>query len=228
MTYEIYRYIFLGGAILAGIMLAVSVIVFFVLNIPTVIGDLSGANARRAIENIRNQNESTGDKAFHTGRFNRERGKLTDKMSLSGRVIQNPSNSLNGAIGTEKLSTKSLDPEAPVKETTVLSEELAVGNETTVLSEELAVENETTVLSEELAVGNETTVLSEELAVGNETTVLSEELMFGNETTVLSEELMVGNETTVLAGTTLTTPILSGEFVVEYEITYIHTDEVIA
>ena len=60
MTYEIYRYIFLGGAILAGIMFAVSVLVFFLLKIPTVIGDLTGANARKAIENIRNQNESTG------------------------------------------------------------------------------------------------------------------------------------------------------------------------
>ena len=78
MTYEIYRYIFLGGAILAGIMFAVSVLVFFLLKIPTVIGDLTGANARKAIENIRNQNESTGDKTYRSSQVNRERGKLTN------------------------------------------------------------------------------------------------------------------------------------------------------
>ena len=104
MTYEIYRYIFLGGAILAGIMFAVSVLVFFLLKIPTVIGDLTGANARKAIENIRSHNESTGDKTYRTSQVNRERGKLTDKISPSGRLIKDPSHSLHGAMGTEKIS----------------------------------------------------------------------------------------------------------------------------
>ena len=62
MTYEIYRYIFFGGAALAGIMLIVAVLLFIFLHIPTVIGDLTGSNARKAIEEIRNQNASSGDK----------------------------------------------------------------------------------------------------------------------------------------------------------------------
>ena len=62
MTYEIYRYIFYGGLILSGLMLAVTVVLFFVLRIPNVIGDLTGANARKAIESIRNQNEQPGAK----------------------------------------------------------------------------------------------------------------------------------------------------------------------
>ena len=183
MTYEIYRYIFLGGAILAGIMFAVSVLVFFLLKIPTVIGDLTGANARKAIENIRNHNESTGDKTYQSSQVNRERGKLTDKISPSGRLIKDPSHSLHGAMGTEKISTQQLHPEDGT---------------------------------------NETTVLTGDLTGGNETTVLTGELTGGNETTVLSHEAPA-NETTVLNAQTF-----SNAFVIEYEITYIHTGEVIA
>ena len=196
MTYEIYRYIFLGGAILDVIMFVVSVLVFFFLKIPTVIGDLTGSNARKAIENIRNQNESTGDKLYRSSRVNRERGKLTDKISPSGRLIKDPSHSLHGAMGTEKISTQQLH-----------------------FAEET---NDTTVLTEEFTAANETTVLTGELTDGNATTILAGEFSGGDETTVLSNE-NPANETTVLNALTF-----SNTFVIEYEITYIHTDEVIA
>lgn len=163
MTYEIYRYIFLGGAILAGIMLVVSVLVFILLKIPTVIGDLTGANARKAIENIRSQNESTGNKTYRTSVVNRERGKLTDKITPSGRLIKNVSENLHGAMATEKIGTQQLQSEDVTNETTVLTDVA--------------------------------------------------------ETTVLSG----ANETTLL-----TSPESSQSFVVEYEITYIHTAEEIS
>lgn len=170
MSYEIYRYIFYGGAILAAVMLAVTVLLFFVYKIPTVIGDLTGANARKAIENIRNQNESSGDKLYKTSQVNRERGKLTDKISPSGSLMRDPSGVLGGgAMATEKISTQELPQ---VDETTVLESD------------------ETTVLS-----ANEITVL------GN---------VGAGETTVLVAE---------------DTPAV---FQIEFEITYIHTDEVIA
>lgn len=163
MTYEIYRYIFLGGAILAGIMLVVSVLLFILLKIPTVIGDLTGANARKAIENIRSQNESTGNKTYRTSVVNRERGKLTDKITPSGRLIKNVSENLHGAMATEKIGTQQLQSENVTNETTVLTDVA--------------------------------------------------------ETTVLSG----ANETTLL-----TSPESSQGFVVEYEITYIHTAEEIS
>lgn len=125
MSYEIYRYVFYGGAILAGVMLVTTVILFFVYKIPTVIGDLTGANARKAIENIRNQNENSGDKLYKTSPVNRERGKLTDKISPSGSLMKDPSGHFAGAMATEKISTQELPPE----ETTVLD----ATNETTVL-----------------------------------------------------------------------------------------------
>lgn len=190
MTYEVYRYIFIGGAILAAIMFIISVILFIVLKIPSVIGDLSGATARKAIEDIRNQNENTGDKTYKSSAVNKERGKLTDKISPSGNLIKNPSGGIWGAMATEKISTQKLAEDAS-NETTVLG-----GNETTVLSA-----NETTVLG-----SNETTVLSG--GVG-ETTLL-DSMPGMNETTLLSPSMM---------------PV--GIFEIEYELTFIHTDEVI-
>jgi len=179
MTYEIYRYIFYGGAILATIMFVVSLILFIVLKIPAVIGDLSGATARKAIEDIRNQNEHTGEKKHGTTPVNKARGTLTDKISKSGNLIRNPSANLGTAFNTEKISTQKLQVEETAGETPVLE------------------------------TGNETTVLS----TAGETTLL-DNMEAGNETTVLSPDMMTGYEPA---------PI----FVIEYEITYIHTEEVI-
>ena len=201
MTYEIYRYIFLGGAILTGIMFVVSVLVFFFLNIPNVIGDLTGANARKAIEHIRNQKEDTENKTARISSVNKERGKLTDKISPSGTLIKNPSHSLLGATGTEKIATQRLHAENVTNETTVLPS----ASETTVLTGGMGA-SETTVLNQGYY-GSETTVLNQEYYVP-ETTVLNQEY-YGSETTVLNAQTW------------------NNEFVIEYEITYIHTDEVI-
>ena len=165
MSYEIYRYIFIGAAILCGAMIVTSILLFILLKIPKVIGDLTGRTARKAIENIRNQNESYGDKTYRSSLVNQERGKLTDKISPSGRLIRNPTDLLGGAMATEKIGTQQL-----------------VSDETTVLDS-----------------GNETTVLTGELENS------------GNETTLLSQ-----------------TDISNNVFEIEYEITYIHTNEIIS
>ena len=124
--YEFYRYLFYGGAVLAIIMLIVAVIIFFVFKIPSVIGDITGSNARKAIENIRNQSENS---TYKPSIPNRERKSITDKISRSDSVIQPPSEEFTGSMVTQELPK--------INETTVLS-----SNETTVLSP-----NETTLLS---------------------------------------------------------------------------------
>lgn len=129
MTYDVYMMIFEVGRILAILMFVVSLILFFALKIPAVIGDLSGATARKAIENIRNQNEESGEKAYKSSAVNKERGKLTDKISPSGSLHSKPSDKLGFGMKTEKISTQRLDSE-DAGETTVLS----AANETTVLS----------------------------------------------------------------------------------------------
>ena len=191
MTYEAYRYIFIGAAILSAVMLVAAVLIFIFKNIPKVISDLTGATARKAIKNIREQNEASGDKAYKVSAFNEARGKLTDKISPSGNVIQQNQIQMRG-IDTTKISTQELVAEEPEGQTTVLEQY----NETTVLSNGAA--GETSVLSTAEQMNSETTILN----VATET--------FNAETTVLN------NEADAI------------RFSVEYEITYVHTNEVIA
>ncbi len=162
MTYETYRYIFIGCLCLSILLFVTAVILFFVLHIPNVIGDLSGANAKKAIEHIRNKNESTGEKTYKSSKVNTERGKITEKISISGRLHKHTTGPLYGAMPTEKISTQKL--------------------------------------------------------TANETTVLN---TGGRETTVLD---IGGNETTVLLPAS---DVADNIFTIEYEITYIHTNEII-
>ncbi len=175
MTYDIYRYIFIGAAILCGIMFIVSILVFIFLKIPKVISDLTGATARKAIKNIREQNEASGDKGYKVSAFNEARGKLTDKISPSGNVIQQHQMQMRG-IDTTKIDTQELQVDETVNQTTVLDSY-----------------NETSVLDNTGA--GETSVLSEVMSSG--------------ETTVLSEATN------------------DSAFTIEYEITFIHTNEII-
>ncbi|MCD7859269.1 MAG: hypothetical protein LUH51_03740 [Firmicutes bacterium] len=108
MTYEMYRYVFLGAAIACGIFLLLSIALFFVLRIPAAISDLSGRTARKAIENIRLKNEQSGDKRFQSSAINIKRGKLTDKISKSGRLLTRAEMPLEAGIVTEKISTRKL------------------------------------------------------------------------------------------------------------------------
>ena len=56
MSYDTYRLIFIGAAIACGVMFLVSVTLFFVFKIPNIIGNLTGRNAKKAIEDIKRQN----------------------------------------------------------------------------------------------------------------------------------------------------------------------------
>lgn len=139
MTYEIYRYIFIGGAILSAVMFIVSLLLLVFLKIPRVINDLTGRTAKKAIRNIREQNISSGEKKYKTSAVNAERGKLTDKISTTGSIIQKGGKSpMNVAVATEKISTQQLEG---ADETTVLYNE-----ETSVLTPEQNLSGETDVL----------------------------------------------------------------------------------
>ena len=204
MTYEIYRYIFIGGAIAAGVFLITTVILLFALHIPHVIGDLSGANARKAIQNIRLQNEQTGVKVYKSSAVNQERGQLTDKISQSGRLMTRGNTSGFG-MRTEKISTQLLSQQAA--ETTLLGHTEMLGG------------NETTVLDAGMPGANETTVLDAGMLGGNETTVLDAGMSGGNETTVLDAGMLRTNEAAASG--------VGAVFVIEQEITFIHTEEMV-
>lgn len=149
MTYETYRQIFQYAAIASGVMLAVSIVLFFWLRIPSVISDLTGRTARKAIDEIRKQNESTGDKVYRSSPVNRARGKLTDKITPSGNLISRGETPFAPGAMTEKINTQILEEQNRSRETTILSGETDVlesGNETAVLTQ---TGGATTVLCEE-------------------------------------------------------------------------------
>lgn len=193
MTYEIYRYIYIGAAILSGVMLLVSILLFAVLRIPRLISDLSGATARKAIKNIREQNEKSGDKAYKVSPVNKDRGKLTDKISSSGRVMRQSQTPMPG-VNTLKIGNQPQASGEGSDKTTVLS----YAAETDMLNQESGA---TTVLAPE---SGATTVLPPEAGA---TTVLS-----SNEHPAAAKPANTNAEST---------------FKIEFEITYIHTDEII-
>ena len=67
--------------VVSGVSLALSVFFWFFFRIPTVIGDLSGKNAKKSIAKIRANNEKSGNKSFKPSATNQERGKLTETMA---------------------------------------------------------------------------------------------------------------------------------------------------
>ena len=125
--------------IIAVVLLFIAIALFFLLDIRRIIGDLTGITARKAIEDIRRQNENTGEKNYKSSPVN----VATDKISPSGKLIKS-----TGGIGispqTEKFNTSELSPD------TGNTEVLNTGmNETTVLSHST---NETTVLNKEFCI----------------------------------------------------------------------------
>lgn len=137
MSVEQLQTLSLVSYIFAGTLALVAIALFFLLDIRKVIGDVTGATARKAINTIREQNEASGDKAYKPSPVNAARGRLTDKITPSGN-LQPQTSSIGGSPGTEKFDTTKLAPFA--EETETLN---GVTGETTVLNENVG---ETTVL----------------------------------------------------------------------------------
>lgn len=157
MSIELLQTLSMVSYIVAVVLLLIAIALFFLLDIKKVVGDVSGSTARKAIENIRQQNEAGGDKAYKLRPGNAARVRLTDKISPSGRL--KPHEEGYGSLSvTTKLETTQLSAEArrameqgSSSETTVLSS----GDQTTILSASADGAGETTVLRpEELSFEN--------------------------------------------------------------------------
>lgn len=227
MTYEIYRTIFIVFTILAVVTLIIAIILFFALKIPKVVGDLTGINAKKAIENIRNQNAESADRVDDPALGHSRRIAITDKITPSGNLIRRNASGDDEGIRTTKISTQKLLEESQN------SYNMAGGNETTILGQSAM--NETMVLSGMSGSGNETTILSDIPQGAGETTILNEVPQAANETTILSEMPQAVSQTEML------TPEMNPAYVqqeaayaqqsvfeIEFEITFIHTNEIIA
>lgn len=174
MTVELLKTLSLVSFILAGVLFLTAVALFFLLGVPRLFGDVTGSTARKAIENIRQQNAQSGDKAYKPSPVNASRGKLTDKISPSGKLQQRTAG-IGGAPGTQKISTAKLAEEA--SETMVLKEqEFGAASETVALHESgYGMSGETEALKEPgYGPAGETEVLKEPgYGSAGETAVLS-------------------------------------------------------
>lgn len=146
--------------ILAILFFLVAVMLFFVFQVPKLFGDISGANAKKAIENIRKQNEQTGNKAYKPSAVNMERGKLTAKISPSGN-LENTGTQTAFTSQTEKIGENNM---LPSSETVVLDQVSSSGE--TVVLDQISNEGETVVLDnvhQSEYESAQTTVLSENM-----------------------------------------------------------------
>lgn len=223
------------GFSLCGIALIAAVFMFIKMNIPSIIGDLTGKTVAREIKAMRDENASSGDKRFKPSKVNMERGKLTEKVTIDtgqtgkGKTVSTTKNAPKSKAPPKKQITESFSTDVRPKKTDVLNKtgslETAVleSEATEVLSDNVA---DSKYDATEIIQGDSTTVLD----AGDATTVLgaSEETAVLNEsTTVLSEGTTVLSEGTTVLSQESQTEKLKVDFKVTRKIVDIHSDEVV-
>lgn len=219
------------GFSLSGVALITAVILFIRLNIPAIIGDLTGRTVAREIKAIRNTNASGGDKRFRPSAVNLERGKLTEKVVTgysSKMAVAHASKRLDKTSGepgksTAKKKTGTVGLSNAVQNGAVQSSAASSGffeikntgafntDSTEVLSD-----NATEVLND-----NSTEILSDNTATLSEinaTAVLSDsgEAAFDDTTVLSSTEKLKDEKTPMPVG-----------FKIRHNEVVIHSDEVI-
>lgn len=228
------------GFSLSGIALVAAVTIFIKLNIPAVIGDLSGKTVAREIQAMRAANASSGDKLHKSSRVNIERGKLTEKVPFDevdssvkamahaskrldktgqsirlkkGETAEQKLSSVSNEFTTESLSSNVGEVDIEERRMTAI---LSQNRVTDVLEGENSGDNLNNRLGTEVLMPvHQTEVFSEV----HQTEVLSEadtSIASQNGTTVLSEiEELVQDEVKPVA------------FKITKSVTKIHTDEVV-
>lgn len=173
MSAELYQNISIVAFVLAAIFFIVAVILFFVLDIPAVLGELSGKTAAKQVAEIRAANKNAVAKRRPVSTSPSTTQRTTSKL------VQNTTNQLGKTGQTRKANT--------IEETELLAENTgAESYETELLQPETELLiNETELLSPETELlTNETTLL------GPETTLLSPETtLLSPETTLLSPQV---------------------------------------
>lgn len=90
------------GFSLSGAALIAAIILFIRLDIPAIIGDLTGRTVAREIKAMRDANASSGDKRFRSSAVNLQRGTLTEKVaesSAEGMAVAHASKRLDKSTG---------------------------------------------------------------------------------------------------------------------------------
>lgn len=217
------------GYSLSGLLFIVAVFMFIKMNIPAIIGDLTGRTAAKQIKEIRERNISSGEKRFKPNAFNIERGKLTEL--ITGRSKQ------TGNTGQMARDSKRLDLKGKTEETSrpiVLEDLQKQGYQTNVREEPGVTSERTYVLSDGTQVlTEETDVLSDGTEVLMEENMSTEVLTDGTEVLQEGTAVLVESDLTTVLGNTddLTNdqfPLVQGfEFKIVKDIKVVHTNEVI-
>lgn len=102
LSYEQFNYIFYIGLVLAGIFFVLTIVLFFVLKIPSIIGFLSGSTARKAVLEI----QESGKSHRSSGNKRKNKAKLTEEM-LKSTTFAKPDtdHNING-VTTAKLNSQ--------------------------------------------------------------------------------------------------------------------------
>ncbi|MDP4157371.1 MAG: hypothetical protein Q8929_17215 [Bacillota bacterium] len=222
MDAAVWRMISIIGYFLAGVFLVASIILFFKMNIRTIIGDLTGKTAARQIQEIRERNLMTGNKPYKPAAFQLERGTWGTGGNRTGRKIGKTAQAIAHA-------SKRLDLKAKTDETSQPIIERIEGFHTVSLREPTA---ETSAPFSTTEVLSETTeLLVEQTEVFLDRTELLEA---ENATEVLGDTV---NGTDVLSQTTVLYPteelaeyervIPKVDFKIVKDIKIIHTNEMI-
>ena len=147
MSVEQLRMISAAGYLASGILIVVTVILFFVFKIPQLVRDITGVTARRAIEDIRRQNEEDGKGGSHVVMRKRGWSHHTGQMTPSGKMqdMFNGTSGPSGAKKSEKIGMTGAMVKKKAKGTIVPVQE-GIGEGTTVLAQG-KIGEETTILA---------------------------------------------------------------------------------
>jgi hypothetical protein len=152
------------GYSLAGILLIVAIFMFIKMNIPAIVGDLTGRTAKREIQELREQNQSGNKRntptAFNIERQAKTRGFRTGALSKVGKTGRTAPSMEHSRPKTRNLETELLEDPNNLP-TELLNDETALLNEEGTMDTVLLTD-ETVLLDDDRMGLDETTVLTNE------------------------------------------------------------------
>ncbi|WML54917.1 hypothetical protein RCG17_10115 [Neobacillus sp. PS3-12] len=185
MDATVWRMISLIGYFLAGVFFVAAIILFFKMNIRTIIGDLTGKTAARQIQEIRERNLMTGHQRYKPAAFQLERGTWGTGGNRTGRKVGKTAQALAHASKRLDLKAKTDETSKPMKERIV---DLSSIEPTTILfseaSDQASVTEVLPLLNEQTEVLLDRTEAQEDAIVVDGTEVLPQKTVL-----YLTEEL---------------------------------------
>ncbi len=233
---NVYEICFYGGLVLAILLLIAAIVLFVVLKIPKVIGELSGSTAKKAMKEMQDGTAKPGSvaKKEQEKYYNMGSGKITAKETVSSKEERkNYGNDSTELLDNKKKKEKKFE-ETDVPRPGINDYETPDDGETEILGADNADET-TDILRDATSVGDDgaTDVLRNDEGDDGTTDVLrGDDEDDGDATDVLRGDEDDSDATDVLRadddeeGTSvLTTGTLAAKVKVVYNIVVVHSDE---